>query len=293
MKAQAQELAQEQAQEQAQELAVQEQAQEQTALTANVLGMKELADNLGYTLLHTQREDDGKVFLPVWNKDEKEVMYVASEVKDAELKSLNDVEDLENWRQMSPVLVAWKCHELRELAVRSGFTSVGAFINKTIPSLSANTANQWANVAKEFMELPEGCTVPAFKYEWCKGVPVSNLALILGEWHKCDEDAEVFEETWLKGDNMLTLRNQNKLKEELKAVRGTSKKGSSKAQAQAQEQEGAPTVSTASAWADIAETMLKAAKGTEHELDTAQVVARMEYMLDILGIVPKVAPTQA
>lgn len=188
------------------------------------VSISDYAGKLGFDMLHTERESDGKVAVSVYDKDGKEVGVNLENISDDNLNSLNFVQSISNLNEVSPVMLAWHIYQLRDFANHCGFGSVGAFIAEQLHGrMKPNYANQLANVAEKFLEIKDGDTLPTFKYSWCNKVPVSNLALILGEFNKCG-DEPTFRERFIDCDNPLTLRNQNKLKEELKEVRGTTSK---------------------------------------------------------------------
>lgn len=222
-------------------------------ITAN---LESYAGKLGYEMLHTVRENDGKVAVAIYDKDGKEVCTSLENMSDSNLESLQFIESITNFDDVSPVLVAWHILQLRDFAEKCGFGSVGAFVSEQIHGKKkANYCNQLANVAEKFLEIKEGDTLPTFKYAWCEHVPVSNLALILGEYNKCG-DEPTFRERFIECDDPLCLRNQNKLKEQLKEVRGTASKPKKSTDSGEQGEQGEHDITTLTAWAIVREFLL-------------------------------------
>ena len=220
-----------------------------------------LADRFGYDTLHTVREDNGKVAVSVYDKDGKEVVTSLETMSDENLASLNFIESISNINEVSPILLAWHIMRLRDFADDCGFSSVGAYVSEQLNGrIKPNYANQLANVAEKFLEVKDGDTLPSFRYDWCKSVPVSNLALILGEYNKCGDELS-FREKFIDCDNPLPLRNQSKLKEALKASRGTDSKSKKEKGEQGEQGEqgekGERTMSLALAYSMVIEDLRK------------------------------------
>lgn len=225
------------------------------ALASIASGLNDYANKLGYEVLENEIVD-GKLVVPIYNKDNKEVVFSTENSTEEELNSLSFIKGKSTFDKVSAVVMAWHCSRLKRLAERCGFGSVGAFISESLSKqLSPNTVNQWANVGEIFLEIKEGDTVPTFKYNWCENVPVSNLALILGRFNKCDS-AEEFEEKYLTGDNALVLRNQSRLKEQLKAENRGSGKKSKKKSEQGEQGEQGKSISIDTSWAMVKEYLL-------------------------------------
>ena len=224
------------------------------ALATLANGLSDYAHKLGYEVLENEMVDN-KLVVPIYNKDNKEVVFSTENANADELNSLSFIKGKTTFDNVSAVVMAWHCSKLKRLAERCGFGSVGAFISESLGKrLSPNTVNQWANVGEAFLEIKDGDTVPTFKYSWCENVPVSNLALILGRFNKC-ENAEDFEEKYLSGEDALVLRNQSTLKSQLKSENeknGTSKPKKSK---QGEQGEQGKEVSSLGAWSIVYETL--------------------------------------
>ena len=238
-------------------------------------GLSDYASKLGYEVL-TNEMIDGKLVVPIYNKDNKEVVFSTENSTEDELNSLAFIKGKTTFDNVSAVVMAWHCSKLKKLAERCGFGSVGAFISESLGKrLSPNTVNQWANVGEKFLEIKDGDTVPTFKYQWCENVPVSNLALILGRFNKC-ESADDFEEKYLTGEDALVLRNQSTLKEQLKAENGTQGKKSSK---KSEQGEQGKTVNIDTAWAIVREHIVSILRN-KSDIDLGNAMAKIDTLFE-------------
>ena len=244
-----------------------------------------LADRFGYDTLHTVREDNGKVAVSVYDKDGKEVVTSLEIMSDENLASLNFIESISNINEVSPILLAWHIMRLRDFADNCGFSSVGAYVSEQLNGrIKPNYANQLANVAEKFLEVKDGDTLPSFRYDWCKSVPVSNLALILGEYNKCG-DEPTFRERFIDCDSPLPLRNQSKLKESLKAIRGTDNKPKKEKSEQGEQgEQGEPTMSLALAYSMVIEDLRKDLARWEKENVDDTAKANLENLIKGLEV---------
>lgn len=241
-------------------------------------GLSDYASKLGYEVL-TNEMIDGKLVVPIYNKDNKEVVFSTENSTEDELNSLAFIKGKTTFDNVSAVVMAWHCSKLKKLAERCGFGSVGAFISESLGKrLSPNTVNQWANVGEKFLEIKDGDTVPTFKYQWCENVPVSNLALILGRFNKC-ESADDFEEKYLTGEDALVLRNQSTLKEQLKAENGTQGKKSSKKSEQGEQGEQGKTVNIDTAWAIVREHIVSILRN-KSDIDLGNAMAKIDTLFE-------------
>lgn len=246
------------------------------ALASLASGLSDYANKLGYEVL-TNEMVDGKLIVPIYNKDNKEVVFDTENSTEDELNSLAFIKGKSTFDKVSAVVMAWHCSKLKKLAERCGFGSVGAFISESLgKQLSPNTVNQWANVGEAFLEIKDGDTVPTFKYSWCNNVPVSNLALILGRFNKCNS-AEEFEEKYLTGDDALVLRNQSTLKEQLKAENSKQGKKSNKKSGQAEQAE--KSVQPDTAWAIVREHIVNILR-YKSDVDLGNAIAKIDTLFD-------------
>lgn len=225
------------------------------ALATLANGLADYAHKLGYEVLENEIVDN-KLVVPIYNKDNKEVVFSTENANADELNSLSFIKGKTTFDNVSAVVMAWHCSKLKKLAERCGFGSVGAFISESLGKrLTPNTVNQWANVGEAFLEIKEGDTVPTFKYTWCENVPISNLALILGRFNKC-ENADEFEEKYLTGDDALVLRNQSRLKEQLKAENEKNGNSKPKKSKQGEQGEQGKELTPVGAWSIVREFVM-------------------------------------
>lgn len=243
-------------------------------------GLSDYAHKLGYEVLENEMVDN-KLVVPIYNKDNKEVVFSTENANDDELNSLSFIKGKTTFDNVSAVVMAWHCSKLKRLAERCGFGSVGAFISESLGKrLSPNTVNQWANVGETFLEIKNGDTVPTFKYTWCENVPVSNLALILGRFNKC-ENADDFEEKYLTGDDALVLRNQSRLKEQLKAENEKNGTGKPKKGKTEQSESGSHELSVLGAWSIVREWLLSVEIDSD-DIDRNTYKHNVDYVDDIV-----------
>ena len=148
---------------------------ENTALSGMVANLSTTLSTLGYEHQTTERNEKGETAIVLVDNENGGTFEAMEKLSDTEFNAFKTLRDLSAFQSMEKVVVAWKCYELKDYAKNNNFKSVGALVESNVKGLSAVTVNQYCRVAEYFLELPEGCEVPVWKYDWLKGVSITNL----------------------------------------------------------------------------------------------------------------------
>ena len=198
------------------------------AISVLSTALASVADKLGYKTNTIEVDDEGKALVPVYSSDEKCVIEKRVKMPENIRKSINEINALGTLDDIKGVYLAKAIYELATFAENNGYNSVGKFVSEMIPRIKANYANQLYNVAKSFLSIAEDGT-PSWKYDFCEGVCVSNLALLMPLVNKSGS-VEQFITDYIDTDKIHPDKAQNKLKDELSTLsgNGTSKKSGKK-----------------------------------------------------------------
>lgn len=236
-----------------------------------------IADSLGYKPTYVEVDEDGKSLVPIYDSENKCIIESREELPADVRDAVNEINALGSLSDISGVYLAKAVYQLAEYAENNGFSSVGKFVSEMIPRIKANYANQLYNVAKSFLDIAEDGT-PSWKYDFCKGCSVSNLALIMPLVNK-SESVEDFIADYIDSGKIHPRKVQSKLKEELSALSSKDSKGkdSKGKDSKGKDSEGnGNTASLESAWAMVRTAVL------EGKWDTDEFMAVLTDSIRVL-----------
>ena len=221
-------------------------------------GLSGMLSSLGYEYQTTSKDENGATDIVLKDAENGGTFEQALVLKDTEYKALATLRELQGFDTMKRIVVAWKCYELKQFATNNGFKSVGELVEMNVKGLSALTVNQYARVAELFLTLPEGTDVPAFKYEWCRGVSITNLVQCLSLVKKSGSP-ESFYEDYIATDKLHLRATLSTLKGDIDTVNGKSKsksKSKSENESENENKVAHPVMSYATMFASLSEHIL-------------------------------------
>ena len=216
-----------------------------------------VAESLGYKPNYVEVDEEGKSLVPIYDSENKCVIETREELPADVRDAVNEINALGSLSDISGVYLAKAVYQLADYAENNGFSSVGKFVSEMIPRIKANYANQLYNVAKAFLSIADDGT-PSWKYDFCKGCSVSNLALIMPLVNK-SESVDDFITEYINSGKIHPRKVQSKLKEELSDLSGKDSK--SKDSKDSKDSKG--TMSLESAWAMVRTAVLEGKWNTE------------------------------
>ena len=256
-------------------------AQELMTVERKVLASLEMAETLNrFGYMSSRLEHDGNNYVvTVHDGNGKGTLEKTITVSERVGKAFDDLATVEDFGKCDRIITAWNLKLIENSVKTQGFASVGDFASLNY-GIKANYANQLLNGAKAFLTEDENGV--CFKYEWCKGVPFSNLLLILGRFNEC-ENANEFYEKYLTpidddGNVLLPISNQSALKKAITDLNEKQGKASKKAQAKKAEQ---PTITPKAALAMVSEwTVANEIRFDSEAFDViAQALAHIEKIM--------------
>ena len=218
-----------------------------------------MLSSLGYDYQTTEKDKNGATSIVLKDAESGGTFEQGIVLKQEEFTALATLRELQNFDTMKRIVVAWKCYELKSFAKNNGFKSVGELVEMNVKGLSALTVNQYARVAELFLELPEGADVPVFRYDWCKGVSITNLVQSLSLIKKCDNDIDKFYTEYIESDKLHLRSTLATLKGELDTINGKSKsksKSKSESESESENKVSHPVMSYATMYASLSEKLL-------------------------------------
>ena len=252
-----------------------------------------MLSSLGYDYQTTERDENGATSIVLKDAENGGTFEQGIVLKQDEFTALATLRELQNFDTMKRIVVAWKCYELKSFAKNNGFKSVGELVEMNVKGLSALTVNQYSRVAELFLELPEGADVPVFRYDWCKGVSITNLVQSLSLVKKCDNDIDRFYTDYIESDKLHLRSTLATLKGELDTINGKSKsksKSKSESEGESENKVSHPVMSYATMYASLSEKLLSCESCPDDVINALGTIAH--YMSEVGLIVATTATTE-
>lgn len=257
---------------------------ENTALSGMVANLTSTLSSLGYEHQTTERNEKGETAVVVLDNETGGNMEIMEKLSETEFNALKTLRDLSAFQTMERVVVAWKCYELKDYAKNNNFKSVGALVETNVKGLSAVTVNQYCRVAELFLTLPNGCDVPVWKYDWCKGVSITNLVQSLALVKKSGSP-EQFYTDYIESGKLHLRASLSTLKGDIQNVEGKSKSKSKSKSENENESESKierPVMSYGTMFALLSEKLLSFESLPDNVMDSLSTIG--EYM-ETVGLI--------
>ena len=193
-------------------------------------------------------ETENGIFVNIKSDDGEEMVTEVTTTED-EKEAYKAITALQNHDKLSGIYKAWYMSKVGDLAKDAGYKSVGAFLAAQFKGLKVNSCNQLVAVANTFIveEEQDGTKYPVYRYEWLKGVTVTNMAQLLGFFNKVtegindkNEKGDFFYKEYIVTKKVSLRRTLADLKDQLKALSEPKKQ----ANKQDDNKQDAPKLST-------------------------------------------------
>lgn len=236
-----------------------------------------LAD-FGYESTGLKTDENGNTMLVVKDADNKgETVEVPVELTEETKRNMESFCAFIDFDKLATLYKCYHSYRLKAFSEDMGFKSVGEMASVNF-GLKAGTINQYYRIADKFLD----CTgdKPIWKYEWLKGVSVTNLNQCLSLIDKCDS-VQDFKEKYIDTDKLHLRKPLSKVKEELDEIAGKTKEPKKQ---EKQEEAGKPNgeISTLTAWAMVREAIASAPANTI-DLDPVKVMEAIELIEGIVN----------
>lgn len=225
----------------------------------------------GYSTSRLDRDENGDILVTVKDADNKgETLVTPIHMNDSAVSTLDSFAAFMDFDKLSTLFKCYHVWHAAPIAKDNGFRSVGEFLSMNF-GLKAGTINQYYRIAAKCLD----CTgdKPVFKYEWLKGVAVTNINQCLSLMDKCDS-MEDFKAKYIDTEMLHLRKPLSQLKAEIDVIAGKTdkqaKQASEAGEASATEasKPASNTVSIETAWSMVIE-YLTANTGMSKELQKA------------------------
>lgn len=191
----------------------------------------------GYSLESIEESENGALLVTANTEDGN--LLVEIHAQEHEKRAVKAIAELANFDKLSGLYKAYYMRDCASLAKDAGYKSVGAFLEKQFSGLKANSCNQYVAVANKF--LVYGAEYPLLKYNWLKGVSVTNMEAILALFNRLQDaersigtydseeilesaTAHTFYNNYIKTGKLHLLRPLTELRKEINAILGKPEK---------------------------------------------------------------------
>lgn len=197
----------------------------ETTKNALTFGNEFELNNFGFKSSALEEVKKNTYHFNIPTADGKSTMSKDIEVSGKAGEALAKIATVTDLRKLDTIVLAWSSYQLVKVAKNNGFKSIGEMLALNFDGYTPNYINQLKNAAEKFL-IDTGNGI-AYRYPWCDGIPITNLALVLGRFNDCDgetdsEKAENFYNKYVKPDEednvLLPIANQSELKKAISAL---------------------------------------------------------------------------
>ena len=180
-----------------------------------VLLAEMIKSDLGYVSAELPTDENGAEMIRIKGED-GEIIDARFTGTVEELEALKNVGTITGFDKQSKVIQCYYISRCASLARNNGFKSVGEFLSLQFDGLDKSTLTQYCKIGEKFVCKDENGVIK-FRYEWCKGVSVTNLNQLLGLFNKCENNAD-FETKYIETGLIHPRSTLSVLKDEIKAI---------------------------------------------------------------------------